>query len=636
MFSKILEVARLLDRLIHARHGSTLIASSPFPTIVSGLSSALTRTNGLLRVQDNISRHHHIIRSLSFILDRSVPILESHLATLGKFSNKSRHGHLIDIIRRYKRSRKLKTICNSVKFITVDLLHISALLEMDPLTRPDESLFDSLGPEHHAAPCNDEQSAGVRPTFFSEQLMELPISDEHAHALDVLPVAELPGNCMSAAEPRVSVQLSAEDQPMTLPSNIRASHNYITAGHLRYMENGTNLGYDLSDGEFPWMYSPSRSVLTSPPPSYASLFNEGPTGNDNAPHDGPSMVDTDTMTRAEAYEPSTDPITAACRDIMRTHFQSPSATLFEDYAHYRKSVLASHCYLWYLNFRYLSFVLQPDLSCQVFLVTLGTYQAETFENTIALLYLFEDCIVFGRSPFGLDLPDPTVSCASNSVDEDVQKYLDKGLEILEDLTLRFSNLISADKEGKKALIIGTEMKTQHANSNRGHDPTSPSNARMHYELKFETTCQRREVFRALSPWLKQKDNHPSLRHRRHSAFSCDTESANYRHACAHRQHQHSRCKYDHEHEHEHGRPTNGNELLNGEPFSNGRKRYDWNALTPRSASYDCSAPHKTATSQRHEFGNPHFHFALSSRSTETEILNGHASSRYLARVWLDE
>ncbi|KAK5102213.1 hypothetical protein LTR70_004516 [Exophiala xenobiotica] len=209
----------------------------------------------------------------------------------------------------------------------------------------------------------------------------------------------------------------------------------------------------------------------------------------------------------------------------------------------------SSSYKWYLNFRYLSLTLQPELPMQVFMVGISSCvridgQAATqFEMGNVLAYLFEDLIVFARSPFISSLPDPNVTTS-----EHVPLVIDSGLEVLEHQSLRFCHIRHATEVDKTALLIEcshnlSEDETHHRVPVERHTRALRQKRLVH--ITFQTTCQRRKVSQPLKPWIEedqpqhtQNDDQIPHHHHHHNYSHCHRHKHSHSHHCAKKHYPH--------------------------------------------------------------------------------------------------
>lgn len=182
-----------------------------------------------------------------------------------------------------------------------------------------------------------------------------------------------------------------------------------------------------------------------------------------------------------------DPIPRSCREIIAHKFPTPSPSFFDDYSTHRQRVQNSTNYRWYLNFRCLSFILQPDILLKVFLVELdvrqirrNSPQTDHVKLSHALLYLFGDCLVLGRSPFVSELPDPRDN------PDDLPLMLDFGIVGLREFPVRFDQIRRLDQEEPKLLIV---------------ESSSCQADRQIMRLVFRHICQCDKVFRIVRRFL---------------------------------------------------------------------------------------------------------------------------------------
>ncbi|KAJ9663149.1 hypothetical protein H2198_000910 [Neophaeococcomyces mojaviensis] len=208
----------------------------------------------------------------------------------------------------------------------------------------------------------------------------------------------------------------------------------------------------------------------------------------------------------------TCPITRACQSIMRDKFPTATVALFDAYNEYRQQVRNKKDYKWFLQFRYTSFVLEVDLPFKVFLVRVNVYvttgnlranKDTSFPSILA--YLFEDCVVFARSPFTDRLPEPCKQAANTRV----SPVLESGLEVLDDFCIHFDQVRLAAKVDKRSLLISCffppskrDIGAAPANDKQRENPRArPFRSRKLFYLEFSAKCQRDVVLNAISRWL---------------------------------------------------------------------------------------------------------------------------------------
>lgn len=499
--SQVRDLEYLLDRIQYAQHGSTASVRSTLSTATSTLSSALVHITKLLETADNIEQQNHAAESLSEVLNSSIPVLELHLEVFERGPSNSDRARSQSSWSRRRQSREEKNhhreeqrICHSIQGIITQVLSISSLLEIRSTTFPlatelesNYSYNQNWANRRDPTPprgCRRQRADHGRRVIFQDD-----------------PIVELSG-CHSFRT-ELPVPLTADEEPMVIPANIRGGRVVNLSNDDRNVSSDDDILTDNSEDDIPGRFSPAYSPRRPPPPSYTSqhgLFTDTGPEDDDLKADGNEWDHP-----SESDEAWVNPIIAGCRDVIRERFSTACTSAFDRYDRYRKQTKASPDYEWYLNFRYLSFILQPDLPFQVFLTSLKTYASGSERQHHSMLaYLFEDCIVFANSPFCPDLPDPNVSRTRVEQDK-LPETLHNGLLVLEDWPIRFEKLLSLRKEGRNTLIIEVATDTDNYFSDANPGETEVTDEYVRHVLVFQTTCQRHEVFKALLPWLMMND-----------------------------------------------------------------------------------------------------------------------------------
>lgn len=310
-------------------------------------------------------------------------------------------------------------------------------------------------------------------------------------------------------------QMSSPQQPLRRPAELPASTmRPIELPSRRQTRSATH-------GKLP----------SSPPPPYASCAGDSTDQDDDVLelNDADTQHDGRPLPRPTvSSETWRDPIMKACQGLMQKRFSTASAAMFADYMTYRNHIRQKSDYRWYLNFRYGSLTLQPDLPAQVFLVTLVPSTHHT-HSLRALAYLFEDCLVFANAPFVLDLPRPDHKGDSR----DIPARLEGGLALLQQHTVRFAFVQQAAKLDGKVLELRIT-------------PNSESDDTMQQTrtIQFQATCQRAKVFEAIRPWLASEvpvadRHHHDSRRKAHSQVDLIHEN---NHQQGHHHHRHGHGK----------------------------------------------------------------------------------------------
>lgn len=546
VFPQILDLDRLVDRLQDAQHGLTDLAKSRLYILTTSLYYALTSITRLLQIFDNDERQYHAAESLSEILDRSIRILESHLEIFERGCENSDRGPQTSCIHCCRHCREGRKISRSIQRITAKIRDLTSRLETPnsnspPTARPEDVPYDrnwstggySTSPctassGHHnthnhdwrtgeyAMPARTSGSRNHNPYGFNRNNESTCGSEnhnfhnrewamgghgiprctmnlrdntpQHNHSRDLTPPrgryrhrtthgrhvqfqdesAEIPRRSFRPGSP---APLTADEEPMVIPANVRGGR-FVNVSDDGWSDEEINTDFE---DDVPGQFSPSYSPPTSPPPSYTSHDNG--VEDDEWEHPGTPAGS------SESLEPWINPIIAGCRDVIRKEFPTACATAIEDHDRYRIRTRNSPDYRWYLNFRYMSFILQLDLPFQVFLINIRVQgSGSEYGPFNAILYLFEDCIIYAHSPFCRNLPDP-------NGDDEGDLDLHRGLEVLEDWPIRFENLSSVRKEDRNALAVEVAI----------------GNGSASHHLTFQTACQRHEIYKRLLPRVMWND-----------------------------------------------------------------------------------------------------------------------------------
>jgi len=593
-----MDVANILDRaqeavdltrnLLQKQHtAETTISCHNLSSALSILSAALTHTLTLLERITAIEAPQNALLNISNVLSHSIPVLRFQMHVLSDETGRDLldcpHRLLQGMAKHLRRVECGSEICdsiNSINSITTNLIQSYDLLDIPNLNARCTSHCHRAEDDrrHQAkAPAPDSSNGQMSTVLPKARQTDQENQDKHVHFAADPPdlIIPLPGSFAKPAE------LSASRPMRQMP----AGERFRTEPHRRYdaqqgfqalnahsesegeaadqrhtaSENVTSS--KTNDEHLPPLDLPSLEPTgpQSPPPPYSPCHKAAQDHDARSPSD--HMYDPDTsanprptldLTDLSDEEPDevwTDPITLGCREIMRQRFPTTTPALYDDYMAYREQVRNSSSYKWYLNFRYLSLTLQPDLPMQVFMVGISSCvridgQATTqFEMGSVLAYLFEDLIVFARSPFVSSLPDPNATTS-----EHVPLVIDSGLEVLEHQSLRFCHIRHATEVDKTALLIEcshnlSEDQTQHRVPFDRHTRELRQKRLVH--ITFQTTCQRRKVSQPLKPWIEEdqpqhthNDDQIPHHHHHHNYSHCHRHKHSHSHHCAKKHYPH--------------------------------------------------------------------------------------------------
>lgn len=322
---------------------------------------------------------------------------------------------------------------------------------------------------------------------FSDELFFPPPAAHHTYM------------CMPAELP---ASLSAEEEPITIPSRIRAEPQAAPAELSSDYEVGSSsVNWEDLESELRPRLEES-SVSLSPPPPYSRdppIYD--PSASMVIRESHISSTTADSLPAESEHESAqlpeesegkwTDPITAACREIIRDNFSTSDPEFgTAEYYEYRTNVRATPNYRWYLNFRYGSLVLQADLPAQVFHVGLRQrdirVRKQSFNQVLA--YLFGDCLLFAESLFTSVMKDPNGRPGTK-----IPGLLRHGLNVIESWPVRFCEVKQICKKKDLNLIIDV---CTHISAGVEED--------IRYELKFKTFTQRQIVSSDITTWLDDR------------------------------------------------------------------------------------------------------------------------------------
>lgn len=521
----------VLTRSLSQNH---LIALSTFggrdlSSTLSKLSAALIHTETLLEAAGTGKAPHNAYLKLSDLLSKYVSLLKSHLNVLndeaGRNVHISPHGLSRNAIKERREVNCRTEICESINTITSSLIQSSRFLEKPHLTAGCTPCcrIATNNPKHQATapvPCSDRDQALV--VLSTGCRTDRENQDKHVHFADDPPdlvMSELPASFTFPAELPGSFPPRPAFTCLDRSTNPGGQHHRRTASHSpnRYdpSDDDATAAYRTSSAtndELPLRLDSPRSepdTPPSPPPPYSPYSRDGVdhyacTNSQHMPASHTSNTPLSTTVPATRSDDDTevwvDPITLACRKLMQERFPTTALTIYSDYMAYREQVRCASAYNWYLNFRYLSLVFQPDLPMQVFMVdisscvTMDGQPSAQYRIQKILAYLFEDCFVFARSPFVSHLPDPNAGASASTSADGVPLMIDSGLEVLEDQSLRLCHIRNVTELNGATILLESAYSL-------GEAQTLQQTKLVH--IKFQTTCQRRKVLQALEPWLEE-------------------------------------------------------------------------------------------------------------------------------------
>lgn len=590
ILDQVQEAIDLTCDLLQRQHTvQTTIKCQNLSSALSALYAALSHTTTFLGRIAAAGASRNALLSISNVLSDSILALRSQLHALADSTGRNLHDGFHSLlggkIRQPRRLECRPKICESINAITTNLIKSCDLLDVPDLNSWYSSHRHCAAddPKHRAeAPVPDSDSDHIFTVLPTGLQTDQENQDKHVHFAVDPPdlVVPLPRSVVTPAElsasypvyPILARELCPTDiyrqhgAPQELHSLSDHSDSSARAADQCRMASRKVSSSQMDDKHLPQLKSPRLAPINppSPPPPYSpwhqaasdhgarsltdDLYESGTTANPR------TILDLTDLNDEEPDEVWTDPITLGCRRTMRQRFPTTTPAIYDGYLAYREQVRNSSSYKWYLNFRYLSLTLQPDLPMQAFMVDFrscvmvdgrATTQAALRK---VLAYLFEDCIVFAQSPLASSLPDLNATTSRG-----VPLIGDSGLELLEHQSLRFCHVRRAIEVDETALLLECShnsgaRQTQYQNSRDHHTRTRPQTRFVH--VTFQTTCQRRKVLQPLKPWIEQDlpqhthEDDEIAHHNNHNYSHCrphnSSQSHNHYHHCLkkHNSHHH--------------------------------------------------------------------------------------------------
>lgn len=512
VMAQLRKLTQLLDRLYLARNGSDLRfdQGSNLNEAATHLARTLDEIQDLTGASEYVQHNGHI-ESISHILDKLVGSLEQHVAAyeeLQSYLNQYQPMRYITNARYYCEQTKIEwKLWRTIEKSNTELeSYCNLLVEVEriviPVNHPEQSTTTQS--------CNSNYNGGSRlarddPSDQVNWHTSIPFRDElFINQLRARhePLYELP------------TPLSAEETPMRVPDHIRATQ----VQNLPSRADGTQCSRDaqwdtLQAGLLTYPLHQHQTLASSPPP-YS--FSGDPSASMTIPASG-SRTGGDTRSRrsddfielSKSDREWIDPITAACRAIVRNNFLRP-ATNTNVYQEYEEQVRESPNYRWFFNFHYRGLALQVDVPIQVFLVGLSVSTPKSSIDCKVLAYVSSDCIVFATSQCKGPLMDPNEPFTRKYGEDQMPKHLRDGLVILDGWTIRFVDVAAFQKGYHLELGITLDLDKRGRNSDLDSGDARASKRYVLYKLRFARPCQRHRFFMELSPWLSPRVTSRSL------------------------------------------------------------------------------------------------------------------------------
>lgn len=581
------EASILADRLEEVHRSYAVNTSAPdLSAALIALSTTLVSTQNLVQTATVQGTHEQSICSLSCILETSLPILQSHLRSLEQIAQNRKHhctsGRLRDTRSVTKQHMVIEKMQQSIHSIAADLSHHKSLLAAHHIDIAPDLSCSATNPQRHCQMQHQPKHDPIpRASILLRRLeADRDHQDKHVHFDDEPPnltVPELAGSCTWPAE----VAGSTPGPPPVLVGPFigsRAPGGCLGAASTASCRTENPLVPNVPvDTNYSGVNADEEilELAPSPPPPYESIRctmstddRDSPQvleSNDSAFHENASPASPNPHANASNEAAWVNPITEACRETMQQYLPTATPTLFQDLACYHQSMRNRAEYRWYLNFRYTSICLPLFLPAQVFLVDLNFIypdEGKREQNGLSsiLAYIFEDSIVFAKSPCVSILPDPHHKENPGNEADASSTLLDSGLEVLEDHSIRFAHLCHVTRKGKYTLVL----ECQGSSPRSGHIDCQAITEDTHVvKIRFRTTCQTSKVFNIMQPWsfgpLVQSEIHIvdtdyetpgwegwGLPHQchccRHKAGSSINLST-LRSVTVHHDHHHHRCDY---------------------------------------------------------------------------------------------